>query len=100
MMRENPYTGNSLEHRLWEDWNREFFRQPVHAQVLDIEHELRGQIQTLSHLLRQLEDGELKRALIEGMLAIESSAEELSDIAEHQYFLLVSKEKRGGRPTE
>lgn len=87
----NPYNEGTFEHQLWEDWNREFFHQPVHAQLLEIEQEMRGYVRSLAELLQQLDENEVKRALVQKVLAVELTAERVSEMAEHQYLAVVSR---------
>jgi hypothetical protein len=91
MTRTNPYQSSTFEHGLWEAWNRDFFQQPVHGQILEVEHQLREHIHTLTHLVQQMEPGRLRRQITECLLEIETRAEDLSDIAEHQYMELVTR---------
>jgi uncharacterized protein (UPF0216 family) len=91
MTRMNPYQSGTFEHGLWEAWNRDFFRQPVHAQILEIEQQLREHIHNLTQLVQEMETGRLRRQIIECMLEIESRAEDLSDIAEHQFMGVVTR---------
>ena len=91
MARVNPYESESFEYFLWEAWNRDFFRQPVHAQLLEIERQLREHLYALSSAIQQIGDGDNQRELTRLVLTIEACAEDLSEIAEHQYLALVSK---------
>lgn len=91
MTRTNPYQSGTFEYGLWEAWNREFYQQPVHAQILEVEHQLRENIHTLTHLVQELELGRLRRQITGCMLEIETRAEELSDIAEHQFTAVVTR---------
>jgi len=95
MTRINPYQGDTFEHALWESWNRDFFQQPVHAQILEIENQLREQVHALSHLIQEMEAGRLRRQMTDCILALESHAEDLSEIAEHQFLAVVSRETHG-----
>jgi hypothetical protein len=87
----NPYQIDTFEHHLWEAWNHDFFRQPVHAQVLEIEGQLREHVQALATLVQQIDDAGIQRELTKLVLTIEARAEDLDDIAEHQFLALVSK---------
>jgi hypothetical protein len=91
MARINPYESNTFEYQLWEAWNRDFFRQPVHAQLLEIERQLREQVYALATLVQQLDDSDMQQELTRLVLTVEARAEDLSEIAEHQYLALVSK---------
>jgi hypothetical protein len=92
MTRINPYQSETMEYALWETWNRDFFKQPAHAQVLEVESQIREQVHTLILLIQQLEAGQLRRQLTDCTLELESSAEDLGEIAEHQYLLLVTRD--------
>jgi hypothetical protein len=91
MARLNPYESNTFEFQLWEAWNRDFFHQPVHAQLLEIERQLREHVYAMAILVQQIGDSETQRELTRLVLTVEARAEDLSEIAEHQYLALVSK---------
>ena len=91
MARENPYQRDTFEHHLWEVWNRDFFRQPVHAQLLEVERQLREHVRALATLVEQVDDRDLRNQLTQMVLTLETRAEDVSEIAEHQYLALVSK---------
>ncbi len=91
MTRTNPYQRGTFEHGLWEAWNQDFFQQPVHAQLLEIEQQLREQIHTLTRLTQEIEPGRLRRQITDCMLEIEARAQDLSDIAEHQFMEVVTR---------
>jgi hypothetical protein len=92
MTRTNPYQGGTFEHALWEAWNREFFQQPVHSQILETERQLRENIHALTQLIQEMEHGRLRRQITDCMLEIETRAEELADIAQHQYLEVVMRD--------
>ena len=94
MTQSNPYKSGSFEHGLWETWNRAFFQQPVHAQILEVENQLREHVHALTALIEQVDPGRLRRQLTDCMLDIETRAEDLSDIAEHQYLAVVTRSAR------
>ena len=89
MTRINPYQPNTFEYDLWETWNRSFFQQPVHAQIMDVEHQLRAHIHALTVLARTADAGDLRDGVADAILAIELRAEELNEIAEHQFVAIV-----------
>jgi hypothetical protein len=63
----------------------------VHAQLLEIERQLREHVYAMATLVQQIEDSEMQRELTRLVLTVEARAEDLSEIAEHQYLALVSK---------
>jgi len=91
MTRTNPYQSGTFEHALWEAWNKDFFRQPVHAQILEVENQLREHIHVLTRLLEEMEPDRLRRQITECMLEIETRAEDLNTIAEHQFMAVVTR---------
>lgn len=90
MTRVNPYPPTSFEYQLWETWNRAFFQQPVHAQVLEVELQLRQHIHVLNGLAHEADVPEFRTRLIDAVLALEVQAEELNEIAEHQFMTIVN----------
>lgn len=96
----NPYRPGTFEHGLWETWNRAFFQQPVHAQILEVEHHLRQHIHELRVLARDADTVPLRSRLVDSILALELCAEELNEIAEHQFVAIVDSNDEPGSELE
>jgi hypothetical protein len=92
MVRVNPYQSETFEHQLWEAWNRDFFHQPVHAQLMEVERQLREHVCSLTSLVHRVDDATVQREMMRIVLTIEARAEELDEIAEHQFLAVVSKD--------
>lgn len=89
----NPYPEDRSEHLLWQRWHRAFFDEPVHAQLYEIESELRQTITTLLQTGERIESPKLRSEMRTAILRLEETSLMLTEAAEHAYSRVVTKPK-------
>lgn len=86
----NPYPDDRAEHRLWQQWHRAFFDEPVHAQLYEIESELRHSITALLRAGERIDAAEIREDIRNVILQLEHTALMLTESAEHAYMRVVT----------
>jgi hypothetical protein len=81
--RRNPYSPGTQHHHLWEEWNDQFFDQPIHGQLYQVESELHLIIKRLTLLCNRLTDPTIKREMRNHIIQLEAEANQIGKMAEH-----------------
>lgn len=87
----NPYPFGSFEHTVWKRWNQQYFQQPVHAQMFDLESRLRSSLGTLLGVTDQITTPGVQRDMRTCLLEFEAIIEAVNETAEHAYSSVVTR---------
>lgn len=91
----NPFPEHADEHRLWEWWRREYFNQPVHSQLFDLESRLRVTLTQLMRVSAQVEPRPVQRTMRSSLLELEATIDALTQAAEVAYARAIANPSDG-----
>ncbi len=91
----NPFPDHADEHRLWEWWRREYFRQPVHSQLFDLESRFRVTLAQLLAISTEVESEHVQRTMRASLLELESTIDALTQAAEVAYARAIASSTDG-----